>query len=107
MKYILLKDIPLITVFVPFVVTLALCFVQMLLSFFLTSEISYALICGIYVLSAFYHKWWMIGGFTMWIRSSYVISDGLEPKTGLMAGIFLIVACVVLGKVYFDDKDII
>ena len=107
LKYIFNNDVVLITCIVPFVVTLALCMLQMFFSFIVSPEISFAIISGYYVLSAYYHSGFMLGGYTMWRRSSYIIEGGLNPQTGIAVGLFLILACVVIGKVYFEEKDII
>ena len=77
MNYITIRDALLIVVIVPFATTLSLCLFQLFLGFVITPVVSYIIICIFYVLSVYYHSWWFSGGFTMWIRSSYInISEG-------------------------------
>jgi hypothetical protein len=43
----------------------------------------------------------------MWVRSSYFDVRGLNPLSGLLIAAFMVVAVVVLGKSYFERKDVI
>ena len=107
MKFLSFSDLILITVIVPLVVTTAICLVQMLLSFIISPVTSFAIVCGIYILSAYYTSWFLPGNYTMWLRSSYFDERGLNPYSGLLIALFLIAGVVVLGRTYFEDKDVI
>lgn len=78
----------------------------MIVSFVLTPVVSFALTCGIYVLSAYYTIWILPGSYAMWIRSSYVAAEGVNPESGILIAVFLIVTSVFAGCVYFDRCDV-
>lgn len=107
MRYVSLNDMLYIAVLVPFLMTAALCMLQMLLSFLLSPVISFASMCGLYVLSAYYTVWWLPANYTMWLRSSYVSTEGINPDTGVVIGLLLMLFSISLGWVYFDRKDVI
>lgn len=107
MRYVSVNDMLYIAVIVPFLITAALCMLQMLLSFLLSPVVSFATMCGLYVLSAYYTAWWLPANFTMWLRSSYVRTEGISPDSGLLIGVFILVCSVMLGWIYFQQKDVI
>lgn len=107
MRYVSVNDMLYIAVIVPFFITVALCMLQMLLSFLLSPVVSFASMCGLYVLSAYYTAWWLPANFTMWLRSSYVRTEGISPDSGLLIGLFIIACSVLLGWIYFRQKDVI
>lgn len=107
MQYIFVQDVWLISVILPCLITVALALLQMIVSFVLTPVVSFALTCGIYVLSAYYTIWILPGSYAMWIRSSYVVAEGVNPEGGILIAVFLIVTSVFAGCFYFDQCDII
>ncbi len=107
MKYLSYKDLILIVFVVPIAVTIGICLVQMLMSFIISPVTSFAVTCAVYILSAYYTAWFLPGSFTMWVRSSYFDVRGLNPLSGLLIAAFMVVAVVVLGKSYFERKDVI
>lgn len=107
MRFVTRGDFILIGVIVPIAVTIAICLVQLLLSFIISPVTSFALICGIYVLSAYYTAWFLPGSFTMWLRSSYFDENGLNPLSGLVIAAFLSISVCVIGREYFVSRDII
>ena len=107
MTYLPYKDLMLIVLVVPIAVTIGICLVQMLMSFIISPVTSFALTCAIYILSAYYTVWFLPGSYTMWVRSSYFDVRGLNPLSGLLIAAFMVVAVVVLGKSYFERKDVI
>ena len=108
MNYITIKDAILIVVILPLVATMALCLFQVFLSFVITPVVSYMVICIMYVLSAYYHTWWLPGGFTMWLRSSYInIKEGYTPQTGLLISAYLALFSIVFGWMFINKKDIL
>ncbi len=107
MTYISYSDLIVVAVFVPIAVSIAICLVQLLLSFILSPVTSFAITCGVYVLSAYYTVWFLPGSFTMWLRSSYYDERGLNPLSGVLLSAFLVIVVCILGKEYFEKKDII
>lgn len=107
MTYVSYNDLIFISIVVPLVVSIAICLVQMLLSFVLSSVTSFAITCGIYVLSAYYTVWFLPGSYTMWLRSSYYNENGLNPLSGILISLFLITVVCFFGKDYFEKKDIL
>ncbi len=91
---------------VPFLVTLGLCMLQILLGFFVTPVVSFACICGGYVLSAYYTEWFLLGNYTMWLRSSYVTVEGVSPLSGGVLATMLVTCVWYIGRLYFETKDI-
>ena len=107
MTYLPYKDLMLIVFVVPIAVTTGICLVQMLMSFIISPVTSFAITCAVYILSAYYTAWFLPGSFTMWVRSSYFDVRGLNPLSGLLIAAFMVVAVVILGKGYFEGKDVI
>ncbi len=107
MTYVSYSDLILVAVVVPITVSIAICLVQLLLSFTLSPVTSFAIICGVYVLSAYYTVWFLPGSFTMWLRSSYYSENGLNPLSGIIIAVFISSVVYFLGKEYFVKKDVI
>lgn len=106
-NYLPYKDLMLIVFVVPIAVTAGICLVQMLLSFIISPVTSFAITCAVYILSAYYTAWFLPGSYTMWVRSSYFDVRGLNPLSGLLIAAFMAIAVVILGKEYFEGKDVI
>ena len=107
MQYVSVNDMMYIAGVVPFLMTAALCMLQMLLSFWISPVVSFASMCGVYVLSAYYTVWWLPANYTMWLRSSYVSVDGVSPDNGVVISLFIMIFSILAGWVYFDRKDVI
>lgn len=43
----------------------------------------------------------------MWIRSSYVDENGVYPVGGIIFSITIIAISYIVGRIYFDGRDII
>ena len=100
-------DLLLITLFIPMLVTLGISQLQVLAGFIITPVISFAAVCGVYVLSAYYTVWYLSGNYTMWQRVSYVVADGVNPMSGVVLAAGMLITAFAGGIVYFDNKDII
>ncbi|WP_156332999.1 MULTISPECIES: hypothetical protein [Coprococcus] len=100
-------DIILVLFILPFIVTLASAAMQMMLSFLIDPVISFAVTCSVYVISAYYTVWYLCGSYTMWIRSSYVDENGVYPVGGIIFSITIIAISYIMGRIYFDGRDII
>ena len=107
MTYVSYSDLIMIAVIVPFSITTAICLVQLLMSFVIAPVTSFAITCGMYVLSAYYTAWFLPGSFTIWLRSSYFDARGLNPMSGLVIAAFLAVIAVGYGVMHFNRKDIL
>ena len=80
---------------------------QVLAGFIITPVISFAAVCGVYVLSAYYTVWYLSGNYTMWQRVSYVVAGGVNPMSGVVLAAGMLITAFAGGIVYFDNKDII
>ena len=107
MTYVSYTDLLLISIVVPIAVSIAICLVQLLLSFIISPVTSFAITCGVYVLSAYYTAWFLPGSFTMWLRSSYYDEKGLNPLSGVLLSVFLVTVICIIGKKYFEKKDVL
>lgn len=107
MTYVSYTDLLLISIVVPIAVSIAICLVQLLLSFVISPVTSFAITCGVYVLSAYYTVWFLPGSFTMWLRSSYYSEKGLNPLSGMLIAVFISIVVYFLGKEYFVKKDVL
>ena len=101
------SDILLISVILPILISMAVSAVQILLGFVVTPVVSFAGVCILYVLSAYYTAWYFAGSYTMWQRMSYVVEDGISPESGLAVATGLLVLTYISGIMYFDNKDVI
>ena len=100
-------DLLLIMVILPVAVTLTISVVQMLAGFIVTPIVSFACVCGLHVISAYYTVWYLWGSYTMWIRSSYVNELGVEPGGGLISTAVVFLTAVIMGHIYFRNRDIL
>lgn len=102
-----LNQLVLILLVLPFVTTFAVSVLQMLVGFIVSPVISFALVCMMYILSAYYTAWYMLGNYTMWIRSSYINENGVYAICGLVVAAGTLVLSYVAGKIFFDSKDVL
>ena len=107
MNYVSQSDMILISVLLPFAISVLMTEVQMLFSFLFTPVISFAATCGVYILSAYYTCWWLPGSYTMWQRSSYINYEGVKPMSGFVIALFGLLCVIECGTLYFQDKDIL
>lgn len=100
-------DVFVMALIVPLLITTGLCLAQIFMGFIMTPIVSFAVICGIYVLSAYYTVWWLPGSFSMWLRSSMMTQEGVNPVSGMLFSVLLIYGSWHMGRVYFETKDIL
>ena len=84
------SDVVWISLLLPFLTTLSVCLIQVASSLVISPVISFAAVCSMYVLSAYYTSPWLIGNYTMWQRSSYYIEGGISPDSGLFLSVMII-----------------
>lgn len=101
------KDVLLLTIILPMVITLAVSEVQMLLGFILTPVISFACVCAMYVFSAYYTVWYLVGNYTMWLRSAYIADEGVYPLSGFVFAAGMLAVACACGFMYFQNKDVV
>ncbi|MDO5126274.1 MAG: hypothetical protein Q4D54_00830 [Eubacteriales bacterium] len=96
----------LIKLIVPCIITIALSLVQILAGFLLTPVVSFACVCGLYVVSAYYTTWPLVGNYTMWVRTKWITPDGVHPISGFILAIVLIICAWNAGEYYLSKKDL-
>lgn len=105
--YISCGEIVLVSFVLPCIITISMCLLQILIGFFTTPVVSFASMCGVYVLSAYYTEWFMLGNYTMWLRSTYLTPEGVNPLSGLILGMTLSICAWYIGRMYFEEKNIL
>ena len=100
-------DVLCVTILLPVLVSVAVSQVQILAGFLITPVVSFAGVCAMYVLSAYYTVWYLPGNYTMWQRASYIEADGVNPASGLVLSAGMILISLIGGLMYFDRKDIL
>ena len=106
-RYMSTTDIVLVVFILPVVISITMCEFQMLLSFIINPVVSFAFMCGIFVVSAFYTVWWLLPNFTIWRRCAYYDENGVLPRSGLLFSAYLLLATILVGASIFKRKDII
>lgn len=91
----------------PVISSLALCLIQMVLSFFIKSVFSYIVTIIILVLSAFYCSEFLIGNYSMMLRSNLILKGGVEFHFAVLFGCLLMAASIVIGLLRFKRMDIL
>ena len=99
-------DVLLLSVILPVLISMAVSAVQVLVGFLVNPVVSFAGVCALYVLSAYYTAWYFVGNYTMWQRMSYVVEDGISPESGLAVAGGLLVITMASGMMYFENKDV-
>ena len=79
----------------------------MLLGFILTPVISFACVCAMYVFSAYYTVWYLVGNYTMWLRSAYIADEGVYPLSGFVFAAGMLAVACACGFMYFQNKDVV
>lgn len=97
----------LIVFILPVITTISVSLSQMFLSLIVTPVMSFAGVCGMYVLSAYYTTIYLPGNFTMWIRSRYMDSMGVESCHGMLISIIMMLLSMLVGWQYIKRKDVL
>lgn len=93
--------------FVPFLVGMALCIFQMMLSLMFKPIFSYILMIILLIGSAYYQSPYLIGNYAMAIRSRQIIANGVDPRVGILFSYGVITMSVVAGILMIRKKDIL
>lgn len=102
-----IHDILLISIIIPFLVTIGLCLSQVFTGFIFTPVVSFAVVSGVYIVSAYYTEWWLPGSYTMWLRSALLTTEGVRPVSGIMFGVLMVFLAWYGGLIYFETKDVL
>ena len=101
-----IKEIMIIMVLLPLLIVSGICLVQMFMGFIVTPIASFAIISGVYVVSAYYTVWWLPGNYTMWLRSSLINEEGVRPVSGIVYGFIMMFIAWYGGRSYFENADV-
>ncbi|MEE0036009.1 MAG: hypothetical protein UEY44_06890 [Coprococcus sp.] len=101
-----IKEIMIIMVLLPLLIVSGICLVQMFMGFIVTPIASFAIISGVYVVSAYYTVWWLPGNYTMWLRSSLINEEGVRPVSGIVYGFIMMFMAWYGGRSYFENADV-
>lgn len=105
-QYLEQREFVLTVLVLPCLTTLALSLLQILLSFLINPVISFAGICILYVVSAYYTSPFWMGSYTMWLRSSYMEEGGIDPVFGVILSLLVIFGSILFGHMYFEKCDV-
>ena len=91
----------------PFLFTLSLSYLQSILSLWIKPINSLIVSLVILFSSAYYVNPWIIGNYSMAVRSSKVITNGVNPLIGIAFYILIISISITLGFIKIKKIDII
>ena len=90
-------DIALEVTLMPFLVTLALSILQMALSLVFKPTFAFIFSSVLLISSAYYMTPFLIGNFSMAVRSDKVVSNGLNLTDGIIAAVLMIIIGIIIG----------
>ncbi len=90
-------DIALEVTLMPFLVTLALSILQMALSLVFKPAFAFIFSSVLLISSAYYMTPFLIGNFSMAVRSDKVVSNGLNLTDGIKAAVLMIIIGIIIG----------
>lgn len=93
--------------FLPLLVTLTMSQVQMLLCLVVRPTISYVISIVLCIASAYYLSPFLLGNYSMALRSDKIVSNGVSWPPGIGISLFLILASIVLGIILFQKYNIL
>jgi len=60
-----------------------------------------------YIMSAYYMKWFMLGNYLMVYRNALINSNGVCFRTSIVIDMILLIFSVISGYIYFRKYEII
>lgn len=87
--------------------SIAISMLQMTLAFILNPIISYMFVVSMYIFSAYYMKWFMMGNFLMTFRIGLVNVKGMRLGTSLIVDVIVFATSAIVGYLYFRKYDVI
>lgn len=97
----------LVLVLAPLFSSLAVCLLQMLLSFILRPVYSYMVIAILMISSAYCYTTVLPGNWSMLLRSDVFLVGGIPLESALILALLLAVASVLIGLFFFKQCDIL
>jgi len=62
---------------------------------------------AIYIFSAFYMKWFMIGSYLMMYRTDFINPNGMHLGKALVVNVCIIIISILTGYLYFRRHDVL
>lgn len=94
-------------IILPIATSIAISMLQMMLAFFIKPIVSYMVTVSIYIFSAYYMKWFMIGNYMMMYRNKSINENGMQIGKSLMIDIIIFTVSIITGYVYFKRYDVL
>ena len=91
----------------PIITSIAISMLQMTLAFYLNPIVSYVIIIAMYIFSAFYMKWFMIGNYLMMYRNEFVNQKGMHLGISLIVDVGVATISIVAGYIFFRRYDVL
>ena len=102
------NSVLMITIIVlPIISSIAISMLQMTLAFYLNPIVSYVIIIAMYIFSAFYMKWFMMGNFMMMYRNEFINHKGMHLGISLIVDAGVAIISIVAGYLYFRRYDVL
>lgn len=99
--------IPVISFFLPVVVSVSLNILEMTVSMFSKTIISFLAMSCLTISSAYFLNSFFLGNYEMIVRYNMVISNGINCSTGFILSLVVIIVSVIVGLLKFRRYDII
>lgn len=90
-----------------FMLSVAICQIQMALGLWLKPIYSFMVMCMVLLLSAYFQSLFVIGNYAMLIRHSWINEDGIDCKAAIPAMCLIIFITVIVGVIRFKKYNII
>lgn len=91
----------------PLLMTISVNLIQMTISLFVNRTFSFLAMTCITVISAYLMKPYIIGNYSMMIRSTYVINNGIDFNNGIIIASVLFAIGLIIGLIKFNRYDIL
>ena len=95
------------TIVLPIITSIAISMLQMTIAFYLNSIVSYVIIIAMYIFSAFYMKWFMMGNYIMMYRNESINQKGMNLSISLIVDAGVVLISIVSGYLYFRRYDVL
>lgn len=96
-----------ISIICPFLAIVTLCLIELLIAVFINPVLSLIFILTVLILSVYEQKYWLIGNYSMVIRSNLIDKNGLSFTTGIVVMLFMCLGVFFTGLRVIGQKDII
>lgn len=94
-------------ILLPVCTSIAVSMLQVTLAFLTSPIISYVITLAIFVFSAYFMKWFLVGNYLMIYRSSIINENGIVFRQALITDAVLFGAAFVGGYLYFRRFDVL